>query len=80
MTKIILGFAIGFLVGAGCRWLDIPAPSPPSIIGALLVVAMTFGYVAADRWLTARSHPPATTAHLCGGPSGDLIAQSRPKG
>lgn len=75
MTKIILGLLLGFLIGAGCRWLDIPVPSPPSLIGALLVVAMTLGYTAADRYLSARAHPAATTAHLCGGPTGETIAQ-----
>jgi len=75
MSKIILGLLLGFLIGAGCRWLDIPAPSPPSLVGALLVVAMTLGYAATDRYLSARSHPAATTAQLCGGPTGETIAR-----
>lgn len=75
MTKIILGLLLGFAIGAGCRWLDIPVPSPLSLVGALLVVAMTLGYAATDRWLAARSHPAATTAHLCGGPTGQTIMQ-----
>ena len=75
MAKIILGLLLGFLIGAGCRWLDIPAPSPPSLVGALLVVAMTLGYAATDRYLAARSHPAATTARLCGGPTGETIAR-----
>jgi XapX domain-containing protein len=75
MTKIILGLLLGFLIGAGCRWLDIPVPSPPSLVGALLVVAMTLGYAATDRYLSARSRSAATTAHLCGGPTGKTIVQ-----
>ena len=59
MTKIILGLLLGFLIGAGCRWLDIPVPSPPSLVGALLVVAMTLGYAATDRYLSAQSHSPS---------------------
>ncbi len=71
MIKIAAGIVLGVLVGAGCRWLDIPLPAPPKLIGALLVVAMTFGYMATDRFLSQR---PATTADLCGGPSGETIA------
>ena len=50
MTQILLGLAFSFAVGAACRWFDIPSPAPPKIVGALLVVAMTVGFLAAD-WL-----------------------------
>ena len=49
--KIVLGLAIGFSLGALCRWLDIPVPSPPKLLGALLVVATTLGYIAMDNLL-----------------------------
>jgi XapX domain-containing protein len=32
------------LIGAGCRFFDIPSPAPPRLIGALLLVAMTLGF------------------------------------
>jgi XapX domain-containing protein len=48
MLTVLLGLALGFTIGAGCRWFEIPSPSPPRITGALLVLAMTFGYLAAD--------------------------------
>ena len=67
--KILMGAIVAFLVGAGCRFFDIPVPSPPVLPGALLVVAMTLGYSATDRALTRRASP-STTAHLCGGPTG----------
>jgi XapX domain-containing protein len=51
MTKTLLGLILGLLIGAGCRWFDVPVPSPPKLLGALLVVAMTVGYMAADRVL-----------------------------
>lgn len=55
MTKTIIGLLLALLIGVGCRWFDVPVPSPPKFIGALLVVAMTVGYVAADKLLAARS-------------------------
>jgi len=51
MTKTLLGLVLGLLIGAGCRYFDVPVPSPPKLIGALLVVAMTVGYTATDRVL-----------------------------
>jgi XapX domain-containing protein len=39
--KIVIGFVLSFLIGAGCRYFDIPAASPPVIPGALIVLAMT---------------------------------------
>jgi XapX domain-containing protein len=65
--KFVIGLALALLIGAGCRLLGIPAPAPPALVGALLVLAMTAGYLAADRWLARRA---ATTHAQCGGPSG----------
>ena len=67
--KILVGAIIAFLIGAGCRYFDIPVPSPPVLPGALLVVAMTLGYSATDRVLS-RKALLSTTKHLCGGPTG----------
>ncbi len=69
MTKIAIGFVLSFLIGAGCRYFDIPAASPPVIPGALIVLAMTLGYSSMDRALS-RKDRVATTKHLCGGPTG----------
>src|ERR1700691_3124685 len=79
MMKVVIGIVVGFLIGAGCRYFDIPVPSPPVLPGALLVVAMTLGYTSADRILS-RGDKIATAAHLCGGPSGlSSLAKKRPK-
>ena len=51
MTLAFAGLAMALLIGIGCRLLDIPLPAPPKVQGALLVVAMTLGFLAADRWL-----------------------------
>jgi XapX domain-containing protein len=44
------GLLLAFLIGLGCRWLDIPSPAPPRIEGALLVVAMSVGFLVANLW------------------------------
>lgn len=76
MGKIVMGLFLGFLIGIGCRYFDIPLPSPPKLIGALVVLSMTFGYVGTD-YLLARPAKrmagmarPVTTAQYCGGPTG----------
>jgi len=48
MTAASLGIALGLAIGSGCRWLDIPLPAPPRLVGALLVVAMTLGFLGTD--------------------------------
>jgi XapX domain-containing protein len=81
--KILIGFVLSFLIGAGCRYFDIPAASPPVIPGALIVLAMTLGYTSMDRMLI-RKDRPATTKNMCGGPTGlpkamaDAALQAQP--
>ena len=72
--NVLIGLLVAFCVGAGCRYFDIPVPSPPVLPGALLVVAMTLGYTSSDKLLD-QTRRAATTKHLCGGPTG----QSAPK-
>jgi XapX domain-containing protein len=67
--KIAIGFVLSFIIGAGCRYFDIPAASPPVIPGALIVLAMTLGYSSMDRVLI-RKDRAAITKNLCGGPTG----------
>ncbi|MEO7274044.1 MAG: XapX domain-containing protein [Vicinamibacterales bacterium] len=76
--KVLIGLVVSVLVGAGCRWFDIPVPSPPVIPGALLVLAMTLGYSGMDRLMAGRGQA-STTAHLCGGPTG-ATARNRTAG
>lgn len=47
MSNLVIALALGLGIGAGCRWLDLPLPAPPKIVGALLVVAMTLGFILA---------------------------------
>jgi XapX domain-containing protein len=60
--KIVVGLTLALVIGAGCRWLDVPVPSPPKIVGALLVLAMTIGYVATDRLIASRSEEKTSSA------------------
>jgi XapX domain-containing protein len=71
-VKLLIGLVVSFVVGFGCRYFDIPVPSPPVIPGALLVLAMTIGYSSANVILD-RKGKLATTAHLCGGPTGSPV-------
>jgi XapX domain-containing protein len=65
-VKSLLGLALAFAIGFACRAFGIPSPAPPVIVGALLVVAMTTGYLLVDRFMAR----PAVHALDCGGPSG----------
>jgi len=64
MAKIIIALLIGFLIGAACRWFDIPVPAPPQLLGVFLIMSITVGYALTDRYLAARAanHPPRTEA------------------
>ena len=66
-AKTWLGFGLAFLIGVVCRAASMPLPAPPVLIGALLVVAMTTGYLLTDRFA---AHRAATQKSRCGGPTG----------
>jgi XapX domain-containing protein len=72
--KVVIGAIVACAIGVGCRFFDLPVPSPPVLPGALLVVAMTLGYSAADRALNRKARV-STTKHLCGGPTGMTTAK-----
>ena len=68
-VKVAIGLVIGFSIGALCRMLDIPSPAPTMLAGAMLVVAMSLGYVVTDRWCSMQT---AESRRFCGGPDGSL--------
>lgn len=51
MSLALLGIALALAIGIVCRLTDIPVPAPPKLQGALLVVAMTAGFLVGDWWL-----------------------------
>lgn len=77
MARILIGFVLSFLIGAACRYFDIPAASPPVIPGAFIVLAMTLGYTSMDRVVVSRRQHAATMKRLCGGPTGLPIEMKR---
>ena len=57
MVTAIIGLFLGLVIGAGCRFSDIPSPAPPRLIGAGMLLAMTLGFVTGEHVL-----PPGTIA------------------
>jgi len=53
--KILLAFCLAFMVGAACRWFDVPVPAPPKLLGALLIITTTIGYMVTDVYLAWRA-------------------------
>ena len=74
MVKLFVGIVLGLLIGMACRWFDIPVPSPRKLAGAMLVVAMTVGYMVTDRIIANKlsGKGPASTQEMCGGPTGAI--------
>jgi XapX domain-containing protein len=77
MVKIIAGMILGLVIGAGCRWFDIPLPGPPKLVGVLLILSITLGYMATDKFIATSfsAKGPALTKDMCGGPTGDVISK-----
>src|SRR3954470_5524818 len=55
MARLLAAYLLAFGVGMFCKYFEIPAPAPPVIPGALLVVAMTFGYAVGDKILPKKN-------------------------
>jgi len=49
VLQSIVGIAVGLAVGSACRLFDIPSPAPPRVIGAVILIAMTLGFIAGGR-------------------------------
>lgn len=64
MTKIIIGIAIAFLIGAACRYFDLPLPVPNALLGIVLIVTIYIGYVVVDSLLPKSESVPAQQVEL----------------
>jgi XapX domain-containing protein len=65
--RLALGFALAFAIGAVCRLASIPSPAPNALLGSLLVVAMSVGYIAAGRALAPPIHSSPESVHAVQG-------------
>jgi len=45
MNDLLVSIALGLGIGVACRWFDLPLPAPPKLVGALLVLAITLGFI-----------------------------------
>lgn len=62
MARLLIAYVLAFGVGMFCRYFEIPAPAPPVLPGALLVVAMTLGYAMGDKILPKKN--PDASMHI----------------
>ena len=74
--RILIAFIVAFVIGAASRWTGVPSLAPQAIIGALLIVAMSTGYVSADRFLN-RNPSPSVTASVSTGATAELATHNR---
>lgn len=61
MLKLIIGILIAFSIGAACRYFDLPVPAPPAIMGVVLILAISVGYIVTDNFMT-KDTPPAANS------------------
>jgi XapX domain-containing protein len=62
MVKIVISLVLAFGIGAACRYFAIPVPAPPKLLGGLLIIAITVGYMTADRFLPKAAEEPSSPA------------------
>lgn len=53
--RTLIGFLLALLIGIVCRLLDVPLPAPEALIGSLIVLSITLGYLLTDSWLQRRA-------------------------
>lgn len=55
MIKILIAILLALMIGVVCRLFEIPLPAPPTLLGVGLILAITIGYIAADRVIANRA-------------------------
>ena len=53
--KILAAILLALMIGVVCRLFEIPLPAPPTLLGVGLILAITIGYIAADRVIANRA-------------------------
>ena len=52
--KYLISLVIAFLLGLVCKLWGLPVPAPPMLLGALMISAMTLGFMATDKYLSKK--------------------------
>jgi XapX domain-containing protein len=65
--RIVVASIIAFAIGASSRLARIPSLATQTVVGSLLVVAMSVGYVVADRSLAASTLTVVCVSMKCAG-------------
>jgi hypothetical protein len=76
VIKILAGLILSLFIGSACRWFGDSTAWATKLVGALLIVSITVGYLATDKLIAARvsSKASSVTRDMCGGPTGDVIS------
>lgn len=56
--RLIAGYLLAFAIGVACRFVNIPLPAPTAMLGAIIVLAITLGYLSADKLYVEQQKPP----------------------
>ncbi len=51
--ELLAGLGLAFMIGVLCRRFAVPLPAPVRPLGALLVLALTSGFVVTQAYLAA---------------------------
>jgi XapX domain-containing protein len=57
------GMILGLLIGAACKWFDIPLPGLPKLVRAFLIVSFTVGYITTDKLIASASTSELRLGH-----------------
>ncbi len=52
--RLLVSAVLAFGIGVACNFAAIPLPAPTALIGAVLVLALTVGYLGTDYLLSTR--------------------------
>jgi XapX domain-containing protein len=53
VLPVLAGIGLGLTIGGVCRLFDIPVPAPHHVVGGIILIAMTLGFIVAGRFVGA---------------------------